>query len=65
MEKSRLTVLIEPLQEAQLFSCFCRDLASFPSPQQVAEMDLATLRTAGLSLRKAEYGKCLPFVRSP
>ncbi|KII92390.1 hypothetical protein PLICRDRAFT_37164 [Plicaturopsis crispa FD-325 SS-3] len=27
----------------------------FPSPKQVAETDLATLRTAGLSGRKAEY----------
>ncbi|KAG7098518.1 hypothetical protein E1B28_000462 [Marasmius oreades] len=27
----------------------------FPTPRQVAELDLATLRTAGLSQRKAEY----------
>ncbi|KAF9268857.1 DNA glycosylase [Marasmius fiardii PR-910] len=27
----------------------------FPTPRQVAEFDLATLRTAGLSQRKAEY----------
>ncbi|KAF9510051.1 hypothetical protein BS47DRAFT_1300708 [Hydnum rufescens UP504] len=32
-----------------------KDRTSFPSPQQVAEMEIATLRTAGLSLRKAEY----------
>jgi len=32
-----------------------KDFASFPSPQQVADMDIPTLRTAGLSLRKAEY----------
>ena len=31
--------------------------AFFPSPQQVANTDIATLRTAGLSARKAEYGK--------
>lgn len=30
--------------------------AFFPSPQQVAGTDIATLRTAGLSARKAEYG---------
>ncbi|KAJ7045514.1 DNA glycosylase [Mycena alexandri] len=29
--------------------------AFFPTPQQVAETDIATLRTAGLSARKAEY----------
>ena len=28
----------------------------FPSAAQVANMDIATLRTAGLSGRKAEYG---------
>lgn len=28
---------------------------SFPSPAQVLELDLPTLRTAGLSQRKAEY----------
>ena len=28
----------------------------FPSAQQVVKMDLATLKTAGLSGRKAEYG---------
>jgi DNA-3-methyladenine glycosylase II len=31
--------------------------AFFPSPQQVVGTDIATLRTAGLSARKAEYGK--------
>jgi hypothetical protein len=31
--------------------------AFFPSPQQVANTDIPTLRTAGLSARKAEYGK--------
>ncbi|KAJ7188268.1 DNA glycosylase [Mycena filopes] len=31
----------------------------FPTPQQVAETDIATLRTAGLSARKAEYIKDL------
>ena len=36
--------------------------AFFPSPQQVAGTDIATLRTAGLSGRKAEYGENpLPF----
>lgn len=30
--------------------------AFFPSPQQVANTDIPTLRTAGLSARKAEYG---------
>lgn len=29
----------------------------FPSPQQVVGTDIATLRTAGLSARKAEYGE--------
>ena len=29
----------------------------FPSPQQVVGTDIPTLRTAGLSARKAEYGK--------
>ncbi|KAJ5579100.1 hypothetical protein N7450_007967 [Penicillium hetheringtonii] len=29
--------------------------ASFPDPETVARCDIATLRTAGLSLRKAEY----------
>lgn len=33
----------------------------FPSPQQVAATDIATLRTAGLSARKAEYGGNPPF----
>jgi DNA-3-methyladenine glycosylase II len=30
--------------------------AFFPSPQQVVGTDIATLRTAGLSARKVEYG---------
>ncbi len=30
----------------------------FPTANQVATTDLATLRTAGLSGRKAEYGRC-------
>jgi len=34
----------------------------FPSPQQVAGTDIATLRTAGLSARKAEYGEGPFFV---
>ena len=29
--------------------------AFFPSPQQVVGTDIVTLRTAGLSARKAEY----------
>jgi DNA-3-methyladenine glycosylase II len=29
----------------------------FPSPQQVVDTDIATLKTAGLSTRKAEYGQ--------
>ncbi|KAK2813157.1 hypothetical protein FQN50_000834 [Emmonsiellopsis sp. PD_5] len=31
------------------------DTSPFPTPEQVAKCDLATLRTAGLSQRKAEY----------
>jgi hypothetical protein len=31
--------------------------AFFPAPQQVAATDVDTLRTAGLSTRKAEYGR--------
>jgi len=31
--------------------------ALFPSPQQVIGTDIATLRTAGLSARKAEYSE--------
>ena len=37
--------------------------AFFPSPQQVVGTDIATLRTAGLSGRKAEYGKNPPLPR--
>lgn len=33
------------------------DTSFFPTPQQVANTDLAILRTAGLSGRKAEYGE--------
>ena len=33
--------------------------AFFPSPQQVVGTDIPTLRTAGLSARKAEYSKTL------
>lgn len=40
--------------------------AFFPSPHQVAGTDIITLRTAGLSARKAEYGDTLvssrPFI---
>ena len=36
--------------------------AFFPSPQQVVGTDIATLRTAGLSARKAEYSEDPPFV---
>ena len=36
--------------------------AFFPSPQQVVGTDVATLRTAGLSARKAEYSEnSLPY----
>ena len=35
--------------------------AFFPSPLQVAGTDIATLRTAGLSARKAEYGERSPL----
>jgi DNA-3-methyladenine glycosylase II len=28
----------------------------FPTPQDIVDTDIATLRTAGLSARKAEYG---------
>ncbi|KAJ7783176.1 hypothetical protein B0H16DRAFT_1357722 [Mycena metata] len=35
--------------------------AFFPTPQQVAETDIATLRTAGLSARKAEYSQSFRF----
>lgn len=31
------------------------EMSFFPSPQQVAATDLTTLRSAGLSGRKAEY----------
>lgn len=30
----------------------------FPSPEQVTATDADTLRTAGLSARKADYGQC-------
>jgi len=36
----------------------------FPTPQDIVDTDIATLRTAGLSARKAGYGpsQCLlPF----
>lgn len=40
-----------------LFSESNSPTSFFPSPQQVVATDLATLRTAGLSGRKAEYSQ--------
>ena len=39
--------------------------AFFPSPQQVVDTDIPTLRTAGLSARKAEYGNSPLSFRFP
>ena len=43
-------------KKSQLGSAYKTPTSFFPTPQQVAGTDTATLRTAGLSARKAEYG---------
>jgi len=40
-----------------LISCRRRAITFFPTPSQVVNTELAVLRTAGLSARKAEYSK--------
>jgi DNA-3-methyladenine glycosylase II len=40
-----------------LFGYSAEDEEGFPSPADVAQKDVLVLKSAGLSLRKAEYGE--------